>query len=206
VNRGVSVSLHSQLSALSTYDTTMQVVGTRLSVAQSALSAMNDVVHTVKTSAMQAGFTIDQSGQTDQQQAALNSLDQFVSLLNSRAGDRYLFSGMVSDQEPVVSANLIINGDSTRAGLKQVMAERLQADVGANGLGRLDVTKLTPTQVSVAEDAVSPFGLKLASVNSNLSNATVTGPGGGPPPSLTVDFASNPSAGEQITIGFTLPD
>src|SRR4029079_12251420 len=80
VNRGVSVSLHSQLSALSTYDTTMQAVGTRLSVAQSARSPMNDVVHTVKTSAMQAGFTIDQSGQTDQQQSAFNSLDQFVSL------------------------------------------------------------------------------------------------------------------------------
>jgi hypothetical protein len=100
----------------------------------------------------------------------------------------------------------MINGDGTRAGLKQIMAERLQADVGANGLGRLDVTKLTPTQVSVAEDAVSPFGLKLASVTSNLSNATIAGPGGGPPPSLTVDFTANPSAGETITIGFTLPD
>ena len=58
----------------------------------------------------------------------------------------------------------------------------------------------------MAEDEVSTFGLKLASVNSNLSNATVAGPGGGPPPSLTVDFAANPSVGEQITIGFTMPD
>jgi len=113
---------------------------------------------------------------------------------------------MASDQEPVVSADLIVNGDATRAGLKQVMAERLQADLGAGGLGRLDVTKLTPTQVSVAEDAVSPFGLKLSSVNSSLSNATVAGPGGGPPPSLTVDFTGVPNAGEQITVGFTLPD
>jgi flagellar hook-associated protein 3 FlgL len=206
VNRGVAVSLHSQLSALSTYDNTMQIVGTRLSVAQSALSSIDGLVHTVKSSAADPGFTIDQTGQTQEQQSAFNSLDQLVFLLNSRAGDRYLFSGMASDQEPVVSADLIVNGDATRAGLKQVMAERLQADLGAGGLGRLDVTKLTPTQVSVAEDAVSPFGLKLSSVNSSLSNATVAGPGGGPPPSLTVDFTGVPNAGEQITVGFTLPD
>ena len=206
VNRGVAVSLQSQLSALSSYDNTMQIVGTRLSVAQSALSTIDGLVHTVKSSAAQPGFTIDQSGQTDGQQSAFNSLDQLVALLNSRAGNRYLFSGMASDQEPVVTADLIVNGDATRAGLKQVMAERLQADLGTNGLGRLDVTKLTPTQVSVAEDAVSPFGLKLASVTSTLSNATVVGPGGGPPPSLTVDFTGVPSAGEQITVGFTLPD
>jgi len=206
VNRGVAVGLQSQLSALSSYNNTMQIVGTRLSVAQSALSTIDGLVHTVKSSAVQPGFTIDQSGQTDEQQSAYNSLDQLVSLLNSRAGDRYLFSGMASDQEPVVSADLMINGDAARAGLKQLMAERLQADLGTNGLGRLDVTKLTPTQVSVAEDAVSPFGLKLASATSNLSNATVAGPGGGPPPSLTVDFAANPNPGEHITIGFTLPD
>src|SRR4029079_15001080 len=80
VNRGVAVSLHSQLSALSSYDNSMQIVGTRLSVAQSALSSMDDLAHTVKTAAIQPGFTIDQNGQTDEQQSAFNSLDQFVSL------------------------------------------------------------------------------------------------------------------------------
>lgn len=207
-NRGIAVSLQSQLAALSTYDNTIQIVGTRLSVAQSALSSINDLTHTVKTSALQPDFSIDQTGQTSQQKAAYNALDQLLSLLNSRAGDRYVFSGMATDQPAVASTDLIINGDATHAGLKQVMAERLQADLGANGLGRLDITNpaLTPTSVSVAEDAVSPFGLKLASVTSTLSNATVTGPGGGPPPSLSVDFSANPNAGEKITIGFTLPD
>jgi flagellar hook-associated protein 3 FlgL len=206
VNRGVAVGLQSQLSALSSYDNTMQIVGTRLSVAQSALSSIDSVRHTVMASAVEPGFAIDQTGQTDKQQGAFNSLDQLVALLNSRVGDRYLFSGLTTDQEPLVSADLIINGDGARAGLKQVMAERLQADLGASDLGRLDVTKLTPTQASIAEDAVSPFGLKLASVSSSLSNATVVGPGGGPPPSLTVDFTGVPAAGEQITVGFTLPD
>src|SRR5690349_7017066 len=94
VNRGVAIGLQSQLSALSTYDNTMQIVGTRLTVAQSALSAIDGITHSVKTSAVDPGFTIDQTGQTDKQQAAFNSLDQLVSLLNSRVGDRYVFSGM----------------------------------------------------------------------------------------------------------------
>jgi flagellin-like hook-associated protein FlgL len=179
---------------------------TRLTVAQSALSAIDGLVHTVKTSALQSDFRLDQTGQTGEQKAAYDALDQMLSLLNSRAGDRYLFSGMATDQPAVASTDLILNGDGTHAGLKQVMSERLQADLGANGMGRLDVTNPTPTSVAVAEDAVSPFGLKLDSVNSTLSNATVTGPGGGPPPSLSVDFTAVPNAGEQITVGLKLPD
>ena len=52
-----------------------------------------------------------------------------------------------------------------------------QADLGADGLGRLDITTPTATSVTVTEDAVSPFGFKLSAVNSTLSNATVIGPG-----------------------------
>jgi flagellin-like hook-associated protein FlgL len=206
VNRGVSVSLRAQLSALSSYDSTIGIVGTRLSVAQSALSAMGGLVQDVKTAAVQSDFLIDQGGQTVEQKTAYNALDGVLALLNSRAGDRYLFSGLAPDQQPVATTDAIINGDGARAGFKQVMAERLQADLGANGLGRLDVTKPALNSVEIAEDAVSPFGFKLASVDSSLSNATITGPGGGPPPALRVDFAANPVAGEKIAVGFTLPD
>jgi hypothetical protein len=38
-----------------------------------------------------------------------------------------------------------------------------------------------------------------------LSGATVTGPGG-PPATLNVNFTGNPSAGQQLSIGFNLPD
>jgi enoyl-CoA hydratase/carnithine racemase len=36
--------------------------------------------------------------------------------------------------------------------LKQLIAERNQADLGASGLGRLVLSSPTPTSVSVAED------------------------------------------------------
>jgi hypothetical protein len=92
-----------------------------------------------------------------------------------------------------------------RAGFKQVLAERRQADLGADGLGRLTVTAPTPSSVQVAEDAISPFGLKLAGVTSNLNGATVTT--AGPPASHTIDLgAVNPVAGDTIELHFTLPD
>jgi flagellin-like hook-associated protein FlgL len=59
--------------------------------------------------------------------------------------------------------------------------------------------------VTVAEDAVSPFGFKLAGVASNLTGATVTP--SGPPTSYAVDLgANNPAAGDTIRYDFTLPD
>ena len=61
------------------------------------------------------------------------------------------------------------------------------------------------TSVKVAEDAVSPFGFKLASVNSSLTGSTVTQ--SGPPNAYTVDLgATNPNDGDTIQYHFSLPD
>jgi hypothetical protein len=57
----------------------------------------------------------------------------------------------------------------------------------------------------IAEDG-SAFGLKLGSVTSSLTGATVTQPSG-VPPSSTVDLgATNPNDGDKITFNFSLPD
>ena len=101
---------------------------------------------------------------------------------------------------------LFRSGDGARAGLKQLIDERNQADLGVGGLGRLAITAPTATSVSVAEDAVSPFGFKLAAVSSTLTNAVVTGPSG-VPAAFSVDLsAGNPNAGDTIRVQFTLPD
>src|SRR5262245_65502664 len=84
-----------------------------------------------------------------------------------------------------------MNGDGARAGFKQVVDERRQADVGS-GLGRLAISAPTATSVQVAEDAVSPFGFKLASVTSTLTGATITGPSGSPA-TASVDLTANPN-------------
>jgi flagellin-like hook-associated protein FlgL len=204
VDRGVSMVMRSQLAALQSYDGTIANVGVRLSVAQQALDGADDLAHTIKTAAVQTDFTIDQTGKTGEQRAASNALDQLLGLLNTRAGDRYLFSGSAVDQPAVVSSDTLMNGDATHAGFLQVLDQRKQADLGSDGLGRLDITR-AGASVTVAEDAVSPFGLKISAVNSTLSGATVTGPGA-PPATLNVNFTGAPAAGQQITVDFNLPD
>ena len=92
-----------------------------------------------------------------------SQLDQILSLLNTQGGNRYLFSGSGLNQPSVDTADHILNGNGAQAGLKQVIAERNQADLGADGLGRLVIPAAAGTTVAVSEDAAgSPFGLKLA--------------------------------------------
>src|SRR5258706_15043910 len=93
--------------------------------------------------------------------------------------------------------DVILNGTTTQAGLKTVISERLQADVGTSGLGRLVITSPTPTSVKVAEDVPgSPFGLKLAAISSSLAGATGTGPPGTPSFVLGDLRASKPHGGD----------
>ena len=86
-------------------------------------------------------------------------------MLNTAADGRYLFSGRAVDQAPVDTADHILNGDGVKAGLKQVIDERKQADLGASGLGRLVVGAPTATSVSLDRGCRSPFGFKLAGVD-----------------------------------------
>jgi flagellar hook-associated protein 3 FlgL len=204
LDRGISVSLRRQLDTTASFDSTITSVGVRMSVAQTALSGVSSLTHTIKGATQEAVFAIDQSGQTGQQRAALTGLNQLVALLNSRAGDRYLFSGQAIDRQSVASADLILNGDATHAGLKQIIDERRQADLGANELGRLDLNRVG-TDVTLDEDGAHTFGFKLTGASSTLTNATLTAPAGSPA-GMSVDFTGIPAAGGSVTIDVTLPD
>jgi flagellar hook-associated protein 3 FlgL len=206
VDRGLAVGLRSQMVALDGYDDAITNVNVRLNLAQTALGRVADISSAVKSAALQTN-AISSNGTTTSQQVALTELSEVIGLLNTQAGDRYLFSGRAGDQPSTETPDHIMNGDGARAGLIQVTAERKQADLGTNGLGRLLVTVPggTPTAVKMEEDAVSPFGFKLAGVTSNLTGSTVTP--SGPPAAYTVDLgAANPNAGDTIRYDFTLPD
>ncbi|HWK96098.1 MAG TPA: flagellar biosynthesis protein FlgL [Pseudolabrys sp.] len=206
VQRGVSITLRSQLSAIESYDATGQTASTRINLAQTALSSMAKVVTNTKSAMFQATNVAGVGGASQVQTTARYSLDELSGLLNTQVGGRYIFGGKQTDSPPVESADHILNGDGSRAGLLQVISERRQADLGSDGLGRLDITNPTLSSVNVAEDAVSPFGFKLASVSSNLTNAVVNGPTGSPA-ALDVNLGSgNPNAGESLTVRFTMPD
>jgi flagellin-like hook-associated protein FlgL len=203
LDRGLTIGLRAQLSAASAYTDTITNVGTRISIAQTALGRVGDVGNTIRSTILQANAAGTNAGTL--QATAKTSLDELLGLLNTQAGDRYLFSGRDTDKPAVESIGSILDGDGSRAGLKQMISERLQADLGTSGNGRLTISAPTTTSVSV-DDEASPFGIKLASASSTLSNATVTGPGGTPPSNLTVDFSGVPNEGETLTVRVTLPD
>jgi len=204
---GVALALNAQLSAINGYSATATTVGTTLTVAQSTLTQLGSSGTSVEQAISQQGaFNLNNNGQTTVQAGAAAQLDEVLSLLNTQVGDNYIFSGSATTQASVASSSQILNGNGAQAGLTQVIAQRLQADQGANGLGRLVIPAASGSTVSISEDAAnSPFGFKLGSVNSSLTGATVTGPSGSPA-SVSVNLGANPNPGDSIAFDLTLPD
>jgi len=205
-NEGFAIAARSQLSDISAFTTTITNVNTVIDSANTALQSFSSIAGQVQSGAASGAQDITSPGQTIAQQNGLSQLTGLVGILNTQVGDRFIFSGSAIQTPAVASADTILNGTSTQGGLKQVIAERAQAD-GTTGLGRLVISQPAPTTVSVAEDtAGSPFGLKLSSVSSNLTGATVTGPSGSPAAISIALGATNPKQGDQVSITFNLPD
>ncbi|HWZ41775.1 MAG TPA: flagellar protein [Bradyrhizobium sp.] len=219
VDEGFAIAARSQLSNIAAFTTTMTNVNTVISAANTGLQSLSTITGDVQSAANSSPQNLTSTGQTIGQQNAQSELSAMVGILNTQVGNRYIYSGTAINTPAVASADDIMNGTASQAGLKQVIAERLQADQGANGMGRLVLTAPTPapapptppppsaTITTVGEDvAGSPFGLKLNSVTSSLTNATVTGPSGSPA-AFSVDFAGgNPNPGDTISVTFTEPD
>jgi flagellin-like hook-associated protein FlgL len=204
LERGLTVGLRSQLSAMAGYEQTITSVGVRLDLAHTALSQIDEIARDAKSTAMQSPFALGAGGQTVDQKTALLQLEQMLGILNASTGGRYLFAGRGVDQPAVETLDVIMDGSGTRAGLKQIIEERRLADLGAGGLGRLTLSN-AGTAVDLDEDA-GPFGFKLSAAVSGLTGATVTGPTGSPA-NLSVDLGpTNPNPGETIRFVFTLPD
>jgi flagellar hook-associated protein 3 FlgL len=209
-----AIAARSQLSNISAFSTTITNVNTSINAANTALQSLSSISTTVQSDAASTPQDINSTGQTIGQQNALTELSSMVGILNTQAGDRFLFSGSAINTPAVADATAILNGSGTQAGLKQVIAERAAAD-GTTGLGRLTISTptttgtapATTTSFSVAEDAAgSPFGLKLSSVTSSLTGTTVTGPSGSPA-AVSFSFGStNPNPGDAVTLNFNLPD
>src|SRR5690349_19503080 len=217
VNEGFAIAARAQLSNISAFGTTITNVNTIISAANTGLQSLSDIAGQVQSSASSSPQNLTSSGQTIGQQNATSELSAIVGILNTQVGNRFIYSGTAITTPALASANDILNGTTTQAGLKQVISERLQADQGANGLGRLVITPpaaapATPpassTLTTVGEDvAGSPFGLKLSSVSTTSTVTNVVSGPSGSPASFSVDFAAGqPSAGDTFSVTFNLPD
>ena len=205
-NEGFAIAARSQLANISAFTDTISNVGTQISAANTALQALSSIGSQVQSAAAATPATIDSTGQTIGQENASAQLASMVGILNTPAGDRYMFSGTATGTPATVPVDEMLNGTATQAGLKTLISERAQAD-GTTGTGRLTITQPTTTSVSVAEDAAgSPFGLKLSTVTSTLTGATVTGPSGSPAAISVALGATNPNPGDKISFTFNQPD
>lgn len=206
-NEGFAIASRAQLSNIAAYTDTITNVNVSINLANTALQSLTKIRSTVQTGSASTAQDLNVNGQTIAQNTAAAQFGSMVGVLNTQTGSRYLFSGTAVNTQSVADAGDIINGTTTQAGFKTVMAERQAADLGANGMGRLVQTQPTPSSVQVSEDvAGSPFGLKIKSVSSTLTGATVTGPSGSPV-SFSVDLnGNNPNNGDKLSIQFTLPD
>src|SRR5262245_32910175 len=153
INEGFAIFARSQISNLAAFSTTMTNINTTIATTNTALTSFGKIASQVKSSAGSLGAIVTGSGQTVGQQTATLQLKSMLEILNTQAGDRFLFSGSAIDTPSVASVDQILNGQGALAGLKQLIAERNQADLGASGgLGRLVISSPSPTSVGVAED------------------------------------------------------
>jgi flagellin-like hook-associated protein FlgL len=201
--RSLALNLSTKMARLNNYSGTINTLGVRLQTMYTTLDRMNKLTSEVSTQMDSNTFDVLSDGQTSQQKVAGNAMQEMVDLLNTDMAGSYLYGGRKTDGQPVATVDEIMNGSGARAGFRQIVSERLQADQG-DGLGRLTLSSTTGT-VNLAEDGTHPFGFKIAQITSTLSNATVTGPTG-TPPAASVSLTGQPVAGETLTVTLTLPD
>ncbi|MFC7051869.1 flagellin [Hansschlegelia quercus] len=202
--RSTSLAMRAALSSIASYQQTAATVTTRVNLMNASVTRLNDLAGEYAT-IDSGGFQLTSSGLTVAQSQAETDLTDAIAQLNNQVGGRYLFSGRSTTTKPVLTADQIMADSGSKSGLRTVIDQRKLADVGANGLGRINVSGVTGSTFNVTEQASGPFGFKISSLNSTLSNGVANGPTA-TPPSVTLGLTGQPTAGGQTKVGVQLPD
>ena len=203
-NLSSDLNVRSQLSQIGSYDNNISTVNLRLNTVNSVLSSLSSIKSAAVTASTPGVYGTNNINLTTAPTGAQQQLDQVLSSLNTDLNGHYLFGGNVVDQPPVASMDTIMNGSGSLAGFQTVAAQRLQADEGTNNMGRLTLSTTADT-VTLAQDNTNFGYTPTAVATSDPSAITVTQPTG-TPPSLSVQFASQPTAGDTVGITLGLPD
>ncbi|MDR3471943.1 MAG: hypothetical protein P4M09_09675 [Devosia sp.] len=202
--RFTDLTVRAKLGRLTGYDSNINTVNLRLNTMNQVLTSLGTINTTARSASTVGAYGTGNVNLATAPQTAQQQLDQVVTSLNTDLNGHYLFGGGVTEQAPVASYDTMMNGSGLLAGFKTVAAQRLQADQGADGLGRLTLSTTSDT-TTLSEDGAHPFGFKLASVTSSNPAVTLTQPTGSPA-ALSVQVATQPAAGDTVTIGLNLPD
>lgn len=166
------LSLRARASRLEGFLSTADQVGVRLTIMQQHLGRANEIAAQTRTEGLVAEFDLVTGSQTQLQLGAHERLNEMIALMNFEIGGRHLFAGRALDTAPVNTLERILDGDGARAGLKQIIAERRQADLGADGRGRLALA--------------APVAVLTGGVVANPADI-----GGAAPAQFTIDIGGN---------------
>lgn len=205
MDRSTSLDLNNKLSTLEGYLTGIQRADVNLNLMTKSVENFTKLVNEMKSDARPGSYLPSSTGRSAPQVLAEEKFKQVLDMLNTDVNGRYLFSGRTSDVEPVEGFSLIMDGDATHAGLKQLIAERKLADLGTTGMGRLTAGGAGTSATIVEEAGDPPYGFKIAAASSNSAalNTTYTA---GPPADVAVNVVGTPVAGETLRIKLDLPD
>lgn len=182
---------------------TIGQVETRLQAIQQSMSQAHSVGDDLATSAMTALNSDTEVQLRMIPMLAEGALETAISSLNNSIEGRYLFSGPFTDTRPVADAKTILDGTPGRMGLREFMANRLAADIGAAGDGRLSAA--TAGAVTTVSHDGSPFGIRILGSEVNGANiAQTTLLPSATPRSIDFSFGAV-SAGENIVLKLGLP-
>jgi flagellar hook-associated protein 3 FlgL len=205
IERRSSLDARGKLASIEGFMSTIGTADLRVKMMVQNLEQLAKLGAETKSDIMLTQFELLGDGRTFMQKNAEARLKEAIDLLNADMAGRRLFSGRAVDKNPVVSYDLIMNGDGTRAGLRQMIQERKDAELGATSLGRLSLTSNSTDTVTLANEADSlPFGFKIAGIERTGTAMSVSLSGS--PAAATVTLSGQPAEGEMITVTLTDPD
>ncbi|MGL5363421.1 MAG: hypothetical protein ACRDBH_11105 [Bosea sp. (in: a-proteobacteria)] len=206
IDRRISLDIHAKVSVIDGWQSGIERGNLRITMMAQSVERFSKMTQEAKGDIRPGSYVQTASGQTIGQMLSAEKLQQSVDLLNIDIEGRYMFSGRTTDTKPVVSYDLMMNGDGAgRAGIKQMISERKLADTGVSGLGRLIVAG-AGTNVTLDEEATNPaYGFKISGGVSSTP-AITTAFTAGPPANLTTSVVGTPAQGDTVRIKLNLFD
>lgn len=206
MDRRTSLDLNAKVSTLDSWLGGIALADVNLKLSTTAVENFAKLTSETVNDTRSNSYVASSTGRSAPQVLAEEKFKQTLDMLNSSVNGRYLFSGKTSDIQPTVSYSEMIEGDGAgRAGLRQMIDERRQADLGVGGLGRLTTGGAAATATIAEEAPTHSYGFKLAGAASSSAAMTPTYTAG-PPADISVTVNSLPTAGDTLRITLDLPD
>jgi flagellar hook-associated protein 3 FlgL len=187
----------------------------RVTMMTQGLERLTAMAGSTKSELSPPKFDPGSDGRTSAQVAAEDRLKLAIDILNSEIAGRHVFAGRASDKAPVIDYKTIMDGNATRLGSKDMIAERLAVDQGG-GLSQAALATASGggiESLTIATTDANRYGIKVLGLGESMVNVAL--PGGANAAGVTIaagvttaqlDFTGLPNAGEGFQLQTQLPD